>query len=198
MLHMLHDCCMVDIIAETDRLVLRTSSESDIEKWMRVLNTPAVTRHLGGMQERHQVEAKFARVAAAIAQHGLGFWLVQLKETGALIGDCGIALIDTPAAPDALQNQWQIGWRFGEKYWGKGFAAEAAQAVFEIAFRQAGLPILFAQTSENNQASWRLMEKLGMERAKTLDYVDPDYPPEENPTIVFQLKRVNWGNGKDG
>ena len=37
-----------------------------------------------------------------------------------------------------------------------------------------------------------MMEKLGMERMRALDYVDPDYPPEENPTIIYRLKRDDW------
>ena len=50
-----------------------------------------------------------------------------------------------------------------------------------------------SQTSEANRGSWRVMERLGMERAEALDYEDPAYPPEENPTKVYRLTREAWG-----
>jgi RimJ/RimL family protein N-acetyltransferase len=189
---------MPEIIAETDRLILRTEAPGDIDRWMDVMNTPAVTKHLGGVAERHQIEARFARKAAGIAKDRFGFWHLQTKDDGLLIGDAGLARIDTESAGPILKTGVQIGWSIAESHWRQGYATEAALAVIDLAFTRFGQRILYAQTSENNQPSWRLMQKLGMERAQALDYHDPDYPPEENPTIIFQLQRANWGNGKDG
>jgi RimJ/RimL family protein N-acetyltransferase len=66
------------------------------------------------------------------------------------------------------------------------------RAVIELAFTKHNLDLLYAQTSDANVASWKMMEKLGMERMRELDYVDPEYPPEENPTIIYRLKREDW------
>jgi RimJ/RimL family protein N-acetyltransferase len=180
---------MPEIVAETDRLILRTEAPGDLERWMEVMNTPAVRKHLGGVQVRHEVEAGFARKAAAIAKDGFGFWHVQTKEDGWLIGHCGLALIEPEAAGPALRGSWQIGWSIAESHWRKGYAMEAARAVIDLAFNRHGLDLLYAQTSDANVASWTMMEKLGMERMRELDYVDPEYPPEENPTIIYRLKR---------
>ncbi len=91
-----------------------------------------------------------------------------------------------------LNTGIQIGWSIAESHWRQGFAIEAAIAVIELAFDRFGKEEVFAQTSDANRASWAMMEKLGMERAAELDYVDPNYPPEENPTIIYLLTRDDW------
>jgi RimJ/RimL family protein N-acetyltransferase len=183
---------MPEIIAETDRLILRTEAPGDLERWLEVMNTSAVRKHLGGVQERHEVEAGFARKAADIARDGYGFWHVQTKADGLLIGHCGLTRIEVEAAPAELRAARQIGWSIAESHWRNGYAMEAARAVIGLAFNRHGLNLLYAQTSDANVASWKMMEKLGLERARELDYVDPEYPPEENPTIIYHLKRAEW------
>jgi RimJ/RimL family protein N-acetyltransferase len=183
---------MAEIIAETDRLILRTEAAGDLDRWMEVMNTPAVMHHLGGVCERHEVEARFAKKASEIAKLGFGFWHLQTKSDGLLIGQCGLGTIDVDAAGPVLQAGTQIGWSIAESHWRQGFASEAASAAIELAFTRFGIDHLYAQTSDANRASWALMEKLGMRRAQHLDYVDPNYQPAENPTIIYHLSRQDW------
>ncbi len=183
---------MAEIVAETDRLILRTEAVGDLDRWMAVMNTPAVMRHLGGVCERHQVEARFALKAAGIAEFGYGFWHLQTKDDGLLIGQCGFGPIEVEAAGPILNAGTQIGWSIAESHWRQGYASEAARAAIDLAFNRFGLDQLYAQTSDANRASWAMMETLGMIRAPDLDYNDPDYSPEENPTIIYHLTREQW------
>ena len=183
---------MAEIVAETDRLILRTEAEGDLDRWMQVMNTPAVMRHLGGVSERHEVEARFAKKAAGIAKFGYGFWHPQTKSDGRLIGQCGFGPIEVGAAGAVLNSGTQIGWSIAEGHWRQGYANEAARAAFDLAFNRFGIDHLYAQTSNANRASWAMMEKLGMRSAPELDYIDPDYTPEQNPTIIYQLSRARW------
>jgi RimJ/RimL family protein N-acetyltransferase len=189
---MLRAFLMAEIVAETGRLILRTEAAGDLDRWMEVINTPAVMRHLGGVVERHQIEARFARKAADIAKYGHGFWHLQTKSDGQLIGQCGFAPIDVEAAGPFLNTEHQIGWSIAESHWRRGYASEAARAAIDLAFNRFGIDQLYAQTSDANRASWAMMEKLGMLRAPDLDYIDPDYPSEENPTIIYHLTREHW------
>jgi len=93
---------------------------------------------------------------------------------------------------DALKGQVQIGWSLRADCWGHGYAREAAEAMLRLAFGQFGLATVFGQTSESNAASWGLMKRLGMTRLAELDYFDPDYPPEDNPTMIWSLERTAW------
>lgn len=183
---------MAEIVAETDRLILRTEADGDLDRWMEVMNTPAVMQHLGGVCERHEVEARFAKKAAGIAKFGYGFWHLQTKIDGQLIGQCGFGPIDVEAAGPVLNGGTQIGWSIADSHWRQGYASEAACAAIDLAFNRFGIDQLYAQTSNANRASWAMMEKLGMHRAAELDYIDPNYPPEENPTIIYQLSRAQW------
>jgi RimJ/RimL family protein N-acetyltransferase len=122
----------------------------------------------------------------------LPFLLVALKTDGTLIGKCGLARIDTDLAPDGLRDQVQIGWSLRADHWGHGYATEAARAFLAIGFERFQLPVIYAQTSERNRGSWRVMERLNMTRLAELDYDDPEYPPEDNPTMVWGLRRETW------
>jgi len=183
---------MPEIAAETARLIIRTEVSGDLDRWMQVMNTPAVRKYLGGVQERHEVEAAFARKALDFAQYGYGFWHLQTKGDGLLIGQCGLAPIEVEAASTELRAGLQIGWSIAASHWRKGYAMEAARAIIDLAFNRHGLELLYAQTCDANEPSWRMMEKLGMERAPELDYVDLEYPPEENPTIIYRITHEQW------
>jgi RimJ/RimL family protein N-acetyltransferase len=183
---------MADIVAETERLFLRRECAGDLAIWLEHMNTPEVMDKLGGMQTAEQVAESFARMASTVAEGELPFVFVALKSDDTLIGKCGLSRIDTLVAPEPLRGQIQMGWTLRADYWGQGYAREAAEATLALAFDRFGLATVYGQTSDSNLSSWRLMERLGMCRCTELDYPDPDYPPEHNPTIVYQLDATDW------
>ncbi len=180
---------MPDIILETDRLILRTEADGDQAVWALHMNTPAVMDHLGGPREQHKIEASFAKTAANRAQYGYSFMYMQHKESGELIGNCGLKSIDYPLASAEIQGQMEIGWSLREDYWRQGYAFEAACAALDLAFTRFGAQRVFAFTADRNIPSWKMMEKLGMQRAAHYDFADPDYPQADNPTIVYAIER---------
>src|SRR3569623_193301 len=183
---------MVEIVAESSRLVLRTEADGDQAIWLAHMNTPEVLAYLGGPKSPEKVAESFAKMREA-PRDGPRFLLVALKRDGTLIGKCGLVTIDSPAAPEVLRGRLQVGWTMRADCWGQGYGIEAARIALEMAFARHGAPVVYAQTSQRNARSWRLMENLGMERLAGLDYPDPDYPPEDNPTIVYGIHRAAWG-----
>ncbi len=180
------------VIAETERLVLRREQPGDLAVWLEHMNTPEVMGRIGGVQTPEKVAESFAKMAASHAEDELPFVFVALKTDGTLIGKCGLARIGETNAPDELKGQVQVGWSLRADCWGHGYAREAAEAMLRLAFGQFGLATVFGQTSESNAASWGLMKRLGMTRRSELDYFDPDYPPEDNPTMIWSLERTAW------
>lgn len=181
---------MGDLVLETDRLVLRKIDESDAVLQDRVLNTPAVMEHLGGPIELHEIEAKHAKSMGWFAREGFGFMMMIEKQTGDLVGHCGMKRVDNRHAPNIGDHE--IGWLVREDRWRRGYAEEAIRAVVDWAFNSIGAPHLVALTSPANTGSWKLMEKLGMERRNDLDFSDPAFPPESNPTIQYSLTKEQW------
>ena len=149
---------------------------------------------VGGVQTPEKVAESFARMAAG--EDPLAFYFVGLKVDGTLIGKAGLSPIDTAVAPEELQGAIQVGWTLRADFWGRGYAREAAEAALAVAFERLALPRVYAQTSERNTASWGLMKRLGMARRPELDYSDPDYPPEDNPTMVWDLDRQAWQHSR--
>lgn len=181
---------MADIIAETDRLILRTIEEGDAAEQMRVLNTPAVMARLGGPKELHEIEAKHAKSMQLYAQRGFSFLFLIEKQTGEMVGHAGIKLVDNPLAKN--EGDHEIGWLIREDRWRRGYAEEAVRAVLDWAFGRVDAPNVVALTSQANVPSWKLMEKLGMVRRKDLDFDDPAYPPEDRTTILYSLTKEQW------
>lgn len=181
---------MADIVAETDRLILRTIDDSDAGEQDRLLNTPTVMARLGGVKELHEIEAKHARSQALYVREGFSFLFMVEKASGEMVGHCGIKRVDNPLAPNVGDHE--IGWLVREDRWRRGYAEEAMRAVLEWAFARVAAPYVVALTSEANVGSWKLMEKLGMTRRKDLDFEDPDYPPEDRTVIQYSLTKEEW------
>jgi len=183
---------MADIVAETERLVLRRERPGDLAVWLEHMNTPQVTEMVGGVQPPEAVAEIFAKMAATAAQGLLSFYFLALKADGRLIGKGGLSRIDTAVAPDALRGAVQVGWTLRADCWGRGYAREAGEAALALAFERLALARVYAQTSQRNTASWGLMERLGMARRADLDYPDADYSPQDNPTMVYALDAIDW------
>jgi len=181
---------MADIVLETERLVLRKIEEGDAVLQDRLLNTKAVMAHLGGVKELHELEAKHAKSMALFAREGFGFMMLIEKASGELVGHAGMKRVDNENA--ANLGDHEIGWLIRESRWRMGYAYEAMRAVVDWAFRSIDVPHLVALTSEQNVGSWRLMEKLGMIRRKDLDFSDPSFAPEDNPTIQYSITSEQW------
>jgi RimJ/RimL family protein N-acetyltransferase len=183
---------MTQIVTQTPRLILRTEAEGDRAVWRAHMNCDRTMAHLGGPQTPERIDASFDRMRDGFAATGWPFLLVARREDGLLIGKCGLVAIDTEAAPAALRGQIQIGWTVRPDMWGQGYAREAAGAMLDFAFTERDVAIVFGQTSQGNTGSWRLMDKLAMQRRTDLDYVDPAYPAKDNPTIIYAMTRDQW------
>ena len=181
---------MADIIAETDRLILRTIEEGDAIEQDRLLNTPSVMARLGGVKELHEIEAKHAKAMAMYAREGFSFLFMIEKASGEMVGHCGIKRVDNPLAPNVGDHE--IGWLVREDRWRRGYAEEAMRAILDWAFTRIQAPHVVALTSEANAGSWKLMQKLGMVRREDLDFADPAFPAEDNPTIQYSLTQEQW------
>jgi RimJ/RimL family protein N-acetyltransferase len=178
------------ILLETERLILRVPGEGDVERQMRYLNTPGVMRHLGGPKTAETIAEKHARTRALYDAEGFCFCMLEERATGELVGHAGLKRVDNPLARNP--GDMEIGWLIREDRWRRGYAWEAIVAVLDFAFARFDPPVIVALTSEANEGSWRLMEKLGMRRRRDLDFSDPAFPAEDNPTILYSLTGAEW------
>jgi RimJ/RimL family protein N-acetyltransferase len=178
---------------ETERLVLRPPAADDLPWVLAHINTPGVMRYLGGKtRSPDEVATGLDADIAAFADGGHRRWTVWLRDGECRVGRCGLFHVGTDAAPEPLRGQPEIGWTLAEESWGKGYATEAARAVLAFAFGTLDYSAVYSQTSDSNGSSTRMMQRLGLTRRRELDYVDPDYPPRDNPTTVWSLDAAGW------
>lgn len=180
---------MAETIVETERLRLRTWEARDTEAFYAVMNTPEVMRYLGGLQNPAEWAAVVDRLAEYQRDLGYTFWIVERREDRELLGWCGLKQINYPGSPNP--GDMEIGWRFRTSAWGQGIAREAATATLDLAFARFAAPLVIAVTFAANEASWRLMERLGMQYMPELDFVDPRYA-DLGPTKQWRLDAMKW------
>ena len=184
---------MAEVVAETARLRLRTWRDGDREEFSRQLNTSAVMRWLGGVQDEAASMAAFDRWEALQRAHGHTFWIVERKSDGALLGFCGLKRVNSPGG-EALHGEFEVGWRLREDAWGRGYAKEAAIAALDLAFGRFRAPHVVALTVPGNTDSQGLMRRLGMVRRDDLDFVGqfvPGYGSAEL-TIIHRIDAAEW------
>jgi RimJ/RimL family protein N-acetyltransferase len=139
-------------------LILRQFTTDDIEFIFEQVNEPSWIQNIGDRGVRTLDDARAYILngpAASYAKNGFGLWLVTLKETGESIGMCGLIKRDTLEDVD-------IGYAFLPRFWGKGYAVEAARAVKDYAKEVIGLKRLVAIVDPANESSIRVLEKIGL------------------------------------
>lgn len=172
----------------TERLILRSWRDGDADRFEAACNTPAVTRYLGGLQTREQIDAAVARIRASEEDNGFCFWALERQADGAFLGFCGLKRLNSAGAPEAMLGAPEIGWRLREDAWGQGYAREAAIAALGLAFERIGLDEVYAITMTGNAQSWGLMRRLGMIARPDLDFDMPIYGPH----VTYRIGRDEW------
>jgi RimJ/RimL family protein N-acetyltransferase len=159
------------VILETDRLRLRTWAPSDAEAFDQTCNTAAVTRWLGDVQTRDELNDDVGYFIDCQRNYGHTFWVVERRDDEAFLGFCGFVII--PDKDSTVKGELEIGWRIRPDEWRKGYAEEAARACIEWAAHKFSVARFVSRTAQSNFPSQRLMRKLGMRHSHSLDY-DPE------------------------
>lgn len=151
----------VNIILETERLVLREFVLDDLPEFFRMVSDPDVTRYTGdgckSLEEARQ--GMIDRPLRDYRVHGFGRWAVVFKPTGKVIGFAGLKYLEESKEVD-------LGYRFFKEYWGQGIATEAARVVLDYGVNVLKLPRIVAAADVENKASIHVIEKLGMKFKK--------------------------------
>ncbi len=153
-----------EIRIETRRLMLRSMQPSDIDALLLVFTDPKVMASFGVEPfTREQMEEWLERNLKHQAEYGYGLFSIIHKETGVLIGDCGLEQMEVERMRAA-----ELGYDLRSDYWNQGLATEAAIAVRDYAFDVLQLPQLISLIRVGNLASKRVAEKAGMVLAEEI------------------------------
>ena len=133
------------MIIETERLKLREYTFDDFDSLYEILSDEETMRHYPEPFDEEKVRGWLQWNIDNYAEYGFGLWAVVLKETGEMIGDCGITIqnIDGELLPE-------IGYHIHKKYWRQGYGSEAAKAVRDWAFENTNYDCLYSYMKYTN------------------------------------------------
>jgi ribosomal-protein-alanine N-acetyltransferase len=178
---------IMKINIETQRLHIREIRDED-EKGIFELDTdPEVHKYLGNkpITSMEQAAAVIKFIQQQYRVNGIGRWAVIEKETNHFIGWTGLKLI-TEKINDHI-NYHDLGYRFIRKYWGKGYATETANATLKYAFGTLQLTTVYAMADVKNDASNKILKKVGLQCIKTFDY-------EGEANNWYKITKEEWSN----
>jgi len=147
----------MNIIFQSLRLYFREFTKDDVQLLVELNRNPNVTKYV------HEPAPTIENTTAVLYNiilpqyklYGYGRWAVHLKANDEFIGWCGLKYIKEA-------DEIDLGYRFKEEYWNKGYATEAAKATIDHGFTTLKLKRIVAKALPANIASWKIMEKLGM------------------------------------
>lgn len=142
-------------ILETDRLMLRPITLDDAEDLFEYASDPENTRHT--FPTHQSIEETEWVISNLFMSSPLGNFAIELKENGKMIGTCDLRVNES-------EKSAELAYAINKKYWGNGYAPEAAKRLLELAFQDLKIERLWAKFSSKNPASGRVMEKIGMEK----------------------------------
>lgn len=166
-------------ILNSKRMKLRPPSETDQENIYRLGSSVAVMKHINGGIPQNRAEAKLdLQKRLKTASMPLGYWIAETIDTGEFIGWMCLKQLDE-------SPHIEIGYRFLENFWGKGLATEGSFTILNYAFHTLKIEEVVAVAREENRASTRVMEKVGMKKKG----YDTFYGVE---CVIYILNRENY------
>lgn len=153
------------------RVTLRQWIAGDIEAFAAMNADAEVMKFFPQPLTSDESLASFERLKRGIEERGWGLWAVEVDHDFA-----GFAGLAEPNFEAHFTPSIEIGWRFRRRFWGQGYALEAAQVALRFAFENLHLREVVAFTARLNGRSQRLMQRLGMTHSPLDDFEHPKLP----------------------
>jgi RimJ/RimL family protein N-acetyltransferase len=159
-------------ILETARLILRPYRPEDLTVQAEILADPGVQRYLGGTPLSREESWRRMLLAPGLwAMLGYGYWAVERREDGVMIGQMGFADFKRDMKP-SIEGLPEMGWIFAPAAQGRGYCTEAVRAALAWADDRLRSDRIVAIISPENAASIRIAQRCGFDRQEDATYRD--------------------------
>jgi len=176
------------MVLETERLILREMTQEDYPALAQILQDREAMFAYEHAFSDEETQAWLNRMLERYRTDGYGLWAVVRKETGEMIGQCGLTRQRVEE-----REVLEIGYLFQRKHWKQGYAIEAARACKVYAFETLNADEVFSIVRDNNIASMNVAIRNGMTiRCRfTKHYYDMDMPH-----YAFSIRKEQYFAGK--
>nr|WP_296069193.1 GNAT family N-acetyltransferase [uncultured Actinoplanes sp.] len=169
----------------TERLLLRQWRDDDLRPWAEMNADHQVREFFPAILDQQEAAGSIARFRTGLETRGWGWWAIEELSTGRFAGMAGLDPVDEGMPFHGVE----AGWRLARWAWGKGYATEAARAVFAYGFEQLHLPEILAVAAAGNVRSQAVMSRLGMTHDPAEDFDDPTMPPGPlRHSVLYRLR----------
>lgn len=157
------------VFVETERFILREIGNDDAQDLFELDSDPEVHKYLGNkpITSLKEAESIVNYIRAQYEENGIGRWAIIDKLSNEFIGWSGLKY------EKALRkdfNYYDLGYRLKKKHWGKGIATETAIASIKYGFEKLNLTEICAAAHIDNNASNKILQKLGLKFMETFEY----------------------------
>ncbi len=180
------------VFLETERLLLRRFTESDVANLHDLDGDPEVMRFINGGKPasryviRNDTLPRFLRAYERF--EGFGVWAAIERSTGEFVG-----WFEFYPRKDAVPEEVELGYRLRSSAWGKGYATEGSVALIRKGFTELGVQRVVAETMAVNAASRRVMEKAGLRYVRTFHQQWPErIEGDEHGDVEYALTKADW------
>lgn len=170
------------MILETERLYLREMNQEDFPSLCKILQDKDVMYAYEHAFDDDEAQGWLDKQIMRYRQYGFGLWAVILKETGEMIGQCGLTMQDCNN-----KQVLEVGYLFQKAFWHKGYASEAAIACKKYAFEVLHADEVFSIIRDTNIASQNVAKRNGM---TVTDRFIKHYYGVDMPHLVFSIKAI--------
>jgi RimJ/RimL family protein N-acetyltransferase len=181
------------MILRTSRLHLRPVAVTDAAALFEARGDAEVMRYWDWPEQKSVADVRDVLAAhiPAPGDESMLWWVAALTPDGPAIGECDLSEIDPH------HSRAEIGFLFARRHWGKGYASEALRAVIAHAFETLALERLWARFHAGNEASRRLLERLGFAYEGTLrSHIVRDGERRDCPIYGLLRNRSATKNGE--
>ena len=168
----------------TKRLGFRSWTRGDLELALALWGDEKVTKLIGGPFSLEQIEERLSQEISNLKTYGVQYWPIFLLSNGEHLGCCGLRPYKVN------QRIYEIGVHIRPEHWGRGYASEASHAIIKYGFENLDATGLFAGHNPANEASRRVLEKLGFRYTH-----DEFYPPTglNHPSYLLAADKFERG-----
>jgi RimJ/RimL family protein N-acetyltransferase len=165
---------------ETARLRMRLFRPGDLERMCEITRNPEVMRYIGYGHplSREETRANLEKIENGFRRRGFGRWALERRDTGVLIGYCGLSAGNPEVGIE-------LAYMLAREEWGKGLALEAGRASLRYGFETLGVHSIAGLTLHGNLRSSAVLERLGMKFVCNARYFDFD-------CIHYAIARPDW------
>ena len=169
------------MITETERLYLREMTQSDYHSLCKILQDADVMYAYEGAFNDSEVQEWLDKQQQRYKDDGFGLWAVLLKESGEMIGQCGLTMQDYNGG-----QVLEVGYLFRKEFWHNGYASEAAIACKQYAFEKLNADEVFSIIRDTNLPSQNVAKRNGM---TVCGAFVKHYRNVDMPHLVFSVRK---------